>query len=95
MPPGHESHNSTLAHRSGSDVGGVVHPVRRNHTRPRIDDILTGFFADALEDQTGVARRRILAVEQRLRQCIEAEGDRMLTTSPTGSCTAVWSASSA
>jgi hypothetical protein len=50
-----------------------------NHTRPRIDDILTGFFADALEDQTGVARRRILAVEQRLRLCIEAEGDRMLT----------------
>ena len=50
-----------------------------NTTRPSIDDILTTFFSEVLELQTGVARKRIEAVERRLRACIEAEGDRMLT----------------
>jgi hypothetical protein len=47
-------------------------------TQPRIDSILAAFFANELE-RSGTARRRIEKVESRLRQCVEAEGDRMLS----------------
>ena len=48
--------------------------------RPTIDEILNPFFHVMLRGTTGIRRRRIEAVEQQLRRCIETEGDRILET---------------
>ncbi len=48
--------------------------------RPTIDEILNPFFHLTLQGTTGIRRRRIEAVEQQLRRCIETEGDRILGT---------------
>lgn len=45
-----------------------------------IDEILTSFFALQGAGQTPAARRRTLLVERALRDCLEAEGDRVLVT---------------
>ena len=49
------------------------------HT-PSINEILTTFFAARVELATGIARRRIEHVERRLRDCCEADGERVLET---------------
>lgn len=49
------------------------------HT-PLIDEILTAFFTPRVELATGIARRRIEQVERRLRECCEADGERILET---------------
>ncbi len=46
--------------------------------RPTIDEILNPFFLLTLQGTTGIRRRRIEAVEARLRRCVETEGDRVL-----------------
>lgn len=47
--------------------------------RPTIDEILSPFFAHQGEGKTGLALRRIVEVERRLRECCESEADRILT----------------
>lgn len=46
--------------------------------RPHIDDILTSFFARECEGTKGVTRQRTELVERLLRECLEAEGARVL-----------------
>jgi hypothetical protein len=47
--------------------------------RPHIDEILTAFLAARVKDKTGLRRRRIVAADEQLRRCLEAEGHRALT----------------
>jgi len=49
--------------------------------RPHIDGILAEFFSRHLEGKAGLRRKRIERVEQRLRECLEMEGHRVLVTS--------------
>ena len=49
--------------------------------RTTINEILIPFFAARLDGKKGVTRRRIDAVEQQLRDCLEAEAERILVTS--------------
>jgi hypothetical protein len=51
-----------------------------SRSRPTIDQIVAAFFASRLEDSTGLRRRRIEAVDARLRAFLEADGARILTT---------------
>ena len=46
--------------------------------RPTIDEILKEFFSARLTGKVGLTRRRIEAVEARLRACIESEAERIL-----------------
>ena len=48
--------------------------------RPTIDPILRQFFDTQLADKTGLARSRIEFVERRLRECVEAEAERILVS---------------
>lgn len=50
-------------------------------SRPTITRILREFFDSQLAGTTGLRRSRIEAVELRLRECVEAEGDRILVSS--------------
>ena len=48
--------------------------------RPTIDPILRQFFDESIADKTGLARSRIEHVEGRLRECLEAEAERILVS---------------
>ena len=47
--------------------------------RPHIEEILTAFLSAQLKDKTGLRRRRIITADAQLRQCLEADGHRILT----------------
>lgn len=51
-----------------------------NQLRPHIEEILTEFFSGQLEGKTGLRRKRIEFAYARLRECLEAEGPRVLVT---------------
>ncbi|WP_345068570.1 hypothetical protein [Leifsonia kafniensis] len=48
--------------------------------RPTIDPILRQFFDRSIANKTGLARSRIELAEQRLRECLETEGERILVS---------------
>jgi len=52
-----------------------------NQLRPHIEEILNEFFSGQLDGKTGLRRKRIEFVYSRLRECLEAEGPRVLVTS--------------
>jgi hypothetical protein len=54
--------------------------MKKSH-RPTIDEILTQFFAGLREGTKGLTLTRIMLIEQRLRECVEAEAARILVDS--------------
>ncbi|RNE62298.1 hypothetical protein [Cryobacterium tepidiphilum] len=54
--------------------------MKKSH-RPTIDEILTQFFADLREGKKGLTLTRLMLIEQRLRECVESEADRVLVAS--------------
>lgn len=49
--------------------------------RPHIDEILSTFFQGQLEGKSGLRRRRIEGAQDRLRACLESDGERVLIDS--------------
>ena len=48
---------------------------------PTIDDIFDFYLHAQVEDATGIRRLRVVLVESRLRECLENDGERILTAS--------------
>jgi hypothetical protein len=61
-------------------VGGARDHHGMNPQQATIDEILRRFFDRQLDQQRGMKRTRIVLVEQRLRECLEAEAERILVT---------------
>lgn len=64
-----------------TDVSGWGHHERMKKPRPPINYILRGFFDRRLDGTKGLTRARIVEVETQLRECIEAEAERVLVAS--------------
>ncbi|TFB88637.1 hypothetical protein E3O25_15975 [Cryobacterium sp. TMT1-3] len=61
-------------------VGGTRDYWRMQIQRSTIDPILRQFFDHELAGKAGLSRSRIEVVERRLRECLEAEAERILVT---------------
>jgi hypothetical protein len=53
-------------------------PQPEQYLPPHVDEILTAFFDAQLVDKTGLRRRRIEAAGERLRACLESDGEQVL-----------------
>lgn len=54
--------------------------MKKSH-RPTIDEILERFFSEQRTGKKGLTLTRIMTIEQRLRECVEAEAERVLVAS--------------
>ena len=66
--------------RRPSVVSGAREHYGMKTQRPTIDTILRQFFDESVANKTGLARSRIELVEHRLRECLEAEAERILVS---------------